>query len=182
MSVIRRAKRGGVSSVETSSSSNRCQDERISRNATLSRRRGTDVALSWNMTSRDSIATRSTVGAVVLLALFVGGCGSAGSSTSPGCTPTPTNPECVNPPNLLTVTITNGVFSPNPVMVTVGQSVNWHNTDAVAHTATDPGVFDTGSIPPFSAHDNAVLFSTIGTYNYHCTLHANETATVIVTQ
>jgi plastocyanin len=132
----------------------------------------------------DSIATRSTVGAVVLLALFAGGCGSTGSSTSPttGCTPTPTNPECVNPPNLLTVTITNGVFSPNPVMVKVGQSVNGHDTDAVAHTATDPGVFDTGSIAPFSAHDNAVLFTTVGTYNYHCTLHANETATIIVTQ
>ena len=99
-----------------------------------------------------------------------------------GCTPTPTNPECVNPPNLLTVTITNGVFSPNPVMVKVGQSVNWHDTDAVAHTATDPGVFDTGSIPPFSAHDDAVPFTKVGTYSYHCTLHANESATIIVTE
>jgi plastocyanin len=136
------------------------------------------------MAFNGAITTRSMAGAAVVLALFVGGCGSAGSTTSPtmGCTPTATNPECVNPPNLLTVTITNGVFSPNPVMVAVGQSVNWHDTDAVAHTATDPGVFDTGSIAPFSAHDDAVPFTKAGTYNYHCTLHANETATVIVTQ
>ena len=130
------------------------------------------------------------VGAVVLLTLFAVGCGSSSSPTSTTsptapCTPTPTNPECVNPPNLLTVTIKNGVYSPNPVMVKVGQTVNWLNSDTVAHTATDPGVFDTGSIAPTSAHsDNGdgVTFNTAGTYNYHCTLHANETAMIIVTQ
>ena len=150
---------------------------------------GTGVAPVWNMALNDSIATRSTVGAVVLLALFAIGCGSSSSTntTSPTapCTPTPTNPECVNPANLLTVTIRNGVYSPNPVMVRVGQSLNWLNSDAVAHTATDPGVFDIGSIAPGSAHStngDGVMFNTVGTYNYHCTLHANETATIIVTQ
>jgi plastocyanin len=70
-------------------------------------------------------------------------------------------------------------------MVKVGQSVNWLNSDTIAHTATDPGVFDTGSIAPTSAHsDNGdgVAFNTVGTYNYHCTIHPSETATVIVTQ
>lgn len=139
------------------------------------------------MAFNDSIATRSTVGAVVLFALFAIGCGPTGSSTSPtnSCLPTPTNPECVNPPNLLTVTIRNSVFSPNPVMVRVGQTVNWLNSDMVAHSATDPGVFDTGRIAPTSAHsDNGdgVTFNTVGTYNYHCALHANENATIIVTQ
>jgi plastocyanin len=136
------------------------------------------------MAFNDSGATtRSMIGAVVLLTLFAVGCGSSSSPTTP-CTPTPTNPECVNPPNLLTVTIKNGVYSPNPVMVKVGQTVNWLNSDAVAHTATDPGAFDTGSIAPTSAHsDNGdgVTFNTVGPYNYHCTLHANETATIIVT-
>ena len=88
----------------------------------------------------------------------------------------------MNPPNLLTVTIKNGVYSPNPVSVKVGQSVNWLNSDSIAHTATDPGVFDTGSIAPTSAADVAVPFNTPGTYNYHCTLHANENATIVVTQ
>ena len=119
----------------------------------------------------------------VIVALIASGCGS-NSTTSPTgpCTPTPTNPECVNPPNLLTVTIKNGVYSPNPVSVKVGQSVNWLNSDSIAHTATDPGVFDTGSIAPTSAADVPVPFNTPGTYNYHCTLHANESATIVVTQ
>jgi len=132
-----------------------------------------------------SITTRFTVGVVVLLALFAIGCGGSSTSPSNSCTPTPTNPECVNPPNLLTVTIRNGTFSPNPVTVRVGQSVNWHNSDSVAHTATDPGVFDIGSIAPGSAasvNGDGVTFNTVGTYNYRCMLHANETATVIVTQ
>src|SRR5580704_1707195 len=126
----------------------------------------------------------------VVVALVASGCGSSNSTTSPSnsttsptgpCTPTPTNPECVNPPNLLTVTIKNGVYSPSPVSVKVGQSVNWLNSDSIAHTATDPGVFDTGSIAPTSAADGPVPFNTPGTYNYHCTLHANETASIVVT-
>jgi plastocyanin len=119
--------------------------------------------------------------ALIGIALFAAACGS-NSATSPT---SPTNPEGTNPPNLLTVTIKNGVFAPNPVTVKVGQSVNWLNSDTIAHTATDPGVFDTGSISPTSAHsDNGdnVTFNTVGTFNYHCTLHGNESATVVVTR
>jgi plastocyanin len=123
------------------------------------------------------LVARCTLVAVAL-ALFAGGC----SSTSPSnCGISPTNPEGTNPCNLLTVTIKNGVYSPNPVMVKVGQSVNWLNSDTVAHTSTDAGVFDTGSIAPTSAADAPVLFNTVGTFNYHCTLHANETASIVVT-
>jgi plastocyanin len=137
--------------------------------------------------SRSIIVTRCTTRCTliaVVVALISSGCGGSNSSTSPTgpCTPTPTNPECVNPPNLLTVTIKNGVYSPNPVSVKVGQSVNWLNSDSIAHTATDPGVFDTGSIAPTSAADVPVPFNTPGTYNYHCTLHTNESATIVVTQ
>jgi plastocyanin len=70
-------------------------------------------------------------------------------------------------------------------MVKVGQSVNWLNSDAIPHTATDPGVFDTGNISPTSAHSDSgdgVAFNTVGTFNYHCTIHPNETASVVVTQ
>ncbi len=132
--------------------------------------------------SQHSSAKRPVIAAIILFALVAGGCGQSSSPASPT---SPTNPEGTNPPNLLTVTIKNGVYSPNPVMVKVGQTVNWLNSDAIAHTATDPGVFDTGNIAPTSAHsDNGdgVPFNTVGTYNYHCTIHANETATVIVTQ
>jgi|SRR5579864_1643087 len=134
----------------------------------------------WSV--RTILVPLGTLGAVFVLALSAG-CGSSTSaSTSPStCGISPTNPEGTNPCNLLTVTIKNGVFSPSPVMVKVGQSVNWLNSDSVAHTATDVGVFDTGSIAPTSAADGPVLFNSVGTFNYHCTLHANETASIVVT-
>ena len=137
------------------------------------------------ISARSLIVIRFALGALVI-ALLAGGCSSSTSpsTNSSNCVvgQVPTNPECVNPPNLLTVTIKNGVFSPNPVMVTVGQSVNWLNSDTIAHTATDPGVFDTGSIAPTSAADAPVVFNTPGTFNYHCTIHPSETATIIVSR
>jgi plastocyanin len=142
------------------------------------------------MSLNHSHLIKSAIVMIGLSALVGVGCGQSSSPTSPtspsgSCTPTATNPECVNPPNLLTVTIKNGVYSPNPVTVKVGQSVNWLNSDSIPHSATDAGVFDTGSISPTSAHgDNGdnVTFNTVGTFQYHCMFHANETATVIVTQ
>jgi plastocyanin len=113
---------------------------------------------------------------LVGVGLFIGGCGSSSSSPT-----SPANPEGTNPPNLLTITISKGVYSPNPLTVKVGQSVNWLNSDSFAHTATDSGVFDTGSIAPTSAADVPVVFNTAGTYNFHCTLHANETGSIVVT-
>lgn len=132
----------------------------------------------WGMRfDRSMGATRCTLATVVAFALFAGGCGS-----SSGALTSPTNPEGTNPSNLLTVTITQGVYSPNPLSVKVGQSVNWLNSDTFAHTATDSGVFDTGSIAPTSAADVPVVFTTVGTYSFHCTLHANETGSIVVTQ
>jgi plastocyanin len=128
------------------------------------------------MMFKDTVATRCTLLAILALALVAGGCGSSTSATSPS------NPEGTNPPNLLTITITKGAYSPNPLMVKVGQSVNWLNSDTFAHTATDSGVFDTGSIAPTSAADVPVPFMTAGTYNFRCMLHANETGSIVVTQ
>ena len=129
--------------------------------------------------SKHSIANHGyTLAAVLGFALFAAGCGSssiAASATSSA------NPEGTNGPNLLTITITKGSYSPNPLSAKVGQSVNWLNSDTFAHTATDSGVFDTGSIAPTSAADVPVAFMTAGTYNFHCTIHANETGSIVVT-
>jgi plastocyanin len=116
--------------------------------------------------------------AILGFSLFTAACGSS-TSASPTSS---TNPEGTNGPNLITITITNGVYSPNPVTIKVGQSVNWLNSDTRAHTATDGGVFDTGSIAPTSAADVPVPFSTPGTYSFHCTLHSNESGSIVVTQ
>jgi plastocyanin len=131
------------------------------------------------MMSTSSIVARiCTRVAVVGFVLVAAGCGSSNDSTSPT---SPTNPEGTNPPNLLTITIKGGVYSPNPLAVKVGQSVNWLNSDTFAHSATDAGVFDTGSIAPTSAADVPVKFTAPGTYNFRCMLHANETGSIVVT-
>jgi plastocyanin len=131
-----------------------------------------------------SVSNRLGTLVIVGFALAAAGCGSSTNSNSPSPSNpvSPTNPEGTNPPNLLTITIRSGVYSPNPLGVKVGQSVNWLNSDTFAHTATDAGVFDTGSIAPTSAADVPVKFNTPGTFNFHCTLHANETGTIVVTQ
>ena len=125
------------------------------------------------MTFNCSIAaTRCTLVALAGLALVAAGCGgSSNSSTSPS---NPTDPN-----SLVTIFITNGVTSPNPLTVKVGQKVNWKNNDTIAHTATLTGVFDTGSIAPNSAADVPVAMNTVGTATFHCTIHPGETGTII---
>ena len=142
--------------------------------------RGMSVAFDGGMSTVVRSAARPiAVAALFAIALSAISCGSNSNSSSPVSA---TNPEGTNPPNLLTITIRSGQYSPNPLSVKVGQSVNWLNSDTFAHTATDPGVFDTGSIAPTSAADNPVPFTAVGTYPFHCTLHANESGTIVVTQ
>jgi plastocyanin len=71
-------------------------------------------------------------------------------------------------------------YSPNPASVHVGQQVVWHNGDSIAHTATGTG-FDTGILSA-GATSNPITFSTAGQINYFCSLHANMTGTLSVTQ
>jgi plastocyanin len=126
---------------------------------------------------RSIAATRYTFGALLGLALLAGACGSSSTtSTAPSNPGTGTSTGS----SIVTITIHGGVYSPNPLTVTVGQQVNWLNQDSIAHTATDPGVFDTGSIAPTSAADVPVTMNTAGTFNFHCTIHAGENGTIIV--
>ena len=104
------------------------------------------------------------------LALFAFACSS---SDNPGA---PSGSD-----GLVTIFITNGVFSPNPLTVKVGQRVNWKNNDTRPHTATLTGVFDTGSIAPTSAADVPVAMNTAGSATFHCSLHSGETGTIVTT-
>ena len=119
--------------------------------------------------NRSIAATRCLLVALSGLALLAGGCGSSASSqTAPSSSSA-----------LVTIFITNSAYSPNPLTVNVGQQINWKNNDGIAHSATSTS-FDTGSIPPFSAHDNPVTMNTAGTFTFHCSLHAGETGSIIV--
>ena len=70
-------------------------------------------------------------------------------------------------------------FNPSTITVSAGTTIIWINKDAVAHTVTsNTGVFDSGSVSFNGTYSR--LFSTVGTFPYHCTIHPSMTATVIV--
>src|SRR5205085_12317922 len=67
------------------------------------------------------------------------------------------------------VTIQDNFFLPAEITVPVGTTVTWTNRGRVAHTSTDPGVWDSGRIAPgqtFSA-----VFAIAGTFDYVCSIH-----------
>jgi plastocyanin len=73
-----------------------------------------------------------------------------------------------------------GCFTPNPIRITVGDRVSWTNSAGVTHTSTsDTGAWDTGTIAPGTT-SSAVLFTTAGTFAYHCAIHPSMTGSVIV--
>jgi plastocyanin len=77
------------------------------------------------------------------------------------------------------VDIAGFAFSPGTVTVTVGDGVTWANADAQSHTATaDDASFDTGTIA--GSASKSVTFATAGSFLYHCKIHPQMTATVVV--
>ena len=124
--------------------------------------------------------TRMLMLSSLALAALGSACGS--TSTSPTTPATSTSPQ--GPGIDFTININgnrgSSSYSPSPLTMRVGQVVNWHNLDSIEHSATLDGVFDSGHIPAFSAHDNAVTMGKAGTFTYRCTIHAGMTGTIIV--
>ena len=110
-------------------------------------------------------------------------CGSSSPSApttfNPSPTPSPT-------PGTNTVVIPSGAqnlgtsaFNPNPIMVSVGATVTWTNSDTIAHTATsNTGAFDSGLIG--AGGQFSFTFQSAGTFPYHCTIHPGMMGSVVV--
>lgn len=78
------------------------------------------------------------------------------------------------------IDIVDFTFSPASVEVTEGTTVTWTNQDSAPHTATgDNGEFDTGQLA--QGGSASVTFDTAGTYAYHCEVHPNMVASIVVT-
>jgi plastocyanin len=78
------------------------------------------------------------------------------------------------------VSIANFAFDPPSLDISASTSVTWTNNDSTAHTATgDGGTFQSGNIDPGQSF--SFTFDTAGTFNYHCEIHPNMTATINVT-
>ena len=77
------------------------------------------------------------------------------------------------------VTIKNFAFAPPEIDVKVGQTVTWTNQDSTGHTVTaDDGSFDSKELP--NGQTFSQTFSKAGTFSYHCSIHSQMKATVVV--
>jgi plastocyanin len=78
-----------------------------------------------------------------------------------------------------TVNIVDMSFSTSNLTVTAGTTVTWTNNDAMDHTVTsDTGLFDSGDISDHKSYSR--MFSTVGVFPYHCTIHPGMVAKITV--
>jgi plastocyanin len=76
-------------------------------------------------------------------------------------------------------TIANFSFSPNPVKIPLGATLEWTNTDGTAHTVTaDDGSFSSGSLAQDAKFTHP--FDQPGPVAYHCAIHPSMKGTVEV--
>lgn len=83
-----------------------------------------------------------------------------------------------------TVEIKNFAFSPSTITVKVGTKVTWTNKDSIEHTVTaDVSSSDAPSSDQLGQGQSySFTFNKAGTYAYHCSVHPDMTAKVIVTE
>jgi plastocyanin len=82
-------------------------------------------------------------------------------------------------PGVNEVFIQGMAFTPSTITVAAGTTITWTNKDGVPHTVTsNSGLFDSNSIGQNGTYSH--LFSTAGSFPYHCTIHPAMTATVNV--
>jgi plastocyanin len=83
-------------------------------------------------------------------------------------------------PAAASVSIKNMAFNPGSLSVVAGSTVTWMNSDTTIHTVTaDDGSFNSGNIAVGATYSR--VFSTAGTFSYHCTIHPEMTGKVVVT-
>jgi plastocyanin len=103
----------------------------------------------------------------------------AAVAQSPSPSPKPDAvPTAVAAPGA-TVHIKNFVFTPSPVTIKVGQSVEWIEDDDTAHTVTAVDAsYDSGTIDKGGTYVHT--YTKAGTYPYYCSFHTYMKGTVIV--
>jgi plastocyanin len=76
------------------------------------------------------------------------------------------------------ITIDKLAFSPTEIEAKVGDTIEWVNNDAFAHTATVKGGFDV-MLPPKKS--GSVVLEKAGTVDYYCRFHPNMKGRITVT-
>jgi len=164
---------------------------------------GAIVMVTWwerNQTSDVPVARLSTDGGETFGAMMMLGTNGTISSettleasaatptTSDTTTETTTNDEGNEPTSVSIVAgsseLTDDAYQPNPIEITVDDTVTWTNDDIAQHTVTSgeggepDGEFDSGIMPPGGTFEHT--FTEAGEYPYFCTLHPNMVGTVSV--
>lgn len=125
----------------------------------------------------------AAAGTALVLAMLTACGGSSGDNGGNACTLTggSSTGTAAQTVQVVSDPSTVGAFQPKTVSVKTGESVEWDWTDqGVSHTVTaENGSFDSGLCAAGTKF--FVTFSTAGTVNYHCTIHAQMTGTVTVT-
>jgi plastocyanin len=109
---------------------------------------------------------------------------AAQPTAEPTAVPTAAEPTAEPPAassaNEVPVDIVEFSFSPDPVEVSVGDTVTWTNQGTVPHTATaeDRDVLQSGPISPGDSFSQ--VFSQAGEFPYFCEFHPNMHGTIIV--
>jgi plastocyanin len=108
-----------------------------------------------------------------------------------GSTPTSYNGSPGGGSTAASVSVINTAYSPMDITVKMGTTITWTNDDQVGHTVTDDGgAFDAslkgGMTDPYGGTSGggafSHLYSTVGSYMYHCKIHSTMHGTVNVTQ
>jgi plastocyanin len=77
------------------------------------------------------------------------------------------------------VSIANLAFTPDSLLIPTGDTVLWSNNDNVTHTVTsDTGTELGQTLTPGSSYQH--LFSTANTFPYHCAIHTQMRAKIVV--
>ena len=108
--------------------------------------------------------------ALLFVALALAGCGSSSSSSS-----TSTSSMAVH------ATIKNFAFIPNPIHVTIGQTIEWTNEDAPPHNVTYvSGPEFRSSTTLTTGATFSVKVTQAGTIHYYCSIHPWMKGTIVV--
>lgn len=105
---------------------------------------------------------------------------TANVTTTPPPATNPVTPAPVPVINTAAVGINNFAFSPTPLTIKAGTKVVWTNNDNAPHSITS----DTGSlldsVKLSTGESFGFVFTTAGSFSYHCAVHPNMKGTIIV--
>ena len=125
---------------------------------------------------------------LLLIGALATGCGSqTASSPAPTDTAAPASTATAAPAqspatsSKTVVEVSNFKFSPATITIKAGTTVEWHGMSGTHEVKNDPGSSVTFDGPLDTGATFDVVFSTPGTYHYHCEIHPSMVAMVVVT-